>query len=104
MWWIVEGRGSTTGNWIIGFSLNLGVCTIEEAKLWAPFHGLHLAWQRGIRNLQAEMDSKVLYDWLRDEAALDNKHMVLLRECRLLLHREWTVQHKHIFRESNLSC
>ena len=31
------------GNWIWGFSMKLGHCTIEEAELWALLHGLRLA-------------------------------------------------------------
>ena len=48
-------RGSS-GEWVVGFSINLGVCSIEEAELWAIVHGLRVAWRIGIRALIEETD------------------------------------------------
>ena len=31
-------RGSS-GEWVVGFSINLVVCSVEEAELWALVHG-----------------------------------------------------------------
>ena len=47
-----------TGIWISEFSCNLGMCTPLVAEHWAMLHGLELAWDKGCRNLQIEVDSK----------------------------------------------
>ncbi|KAI5352942.1 hypothetical protein L3X38_005834 [Prunus dulcis] len=42
------------GNWIKSFSVNLGVGSVIEAKLWGIFWGLHLAWEAGFRSVEKE--------------------------------------------------
>ena len=45
------------GGWIKGFSINIGMCSITKAELWGMYHGLILAWNKGIRLLIVEADS-----------------------------------------------
>ena len=45
------------GNWLGGFSIKLGSCSEHEAKLWEVIHGLILAWEKGFRYLEVEVDS-----------------------------------------------
>ncbi|KAH9770764.1 putative ribonuclease H protein [Citrus sinensis] len=35
------------GNFIHGFSANLGVCSVAKAELWGVLHGLRMAWDLG---------------------------------------------------------
>ena len=37
------------GDWLGGFSVQLGTCSEFEAEPWAALHGLRLAWEQGIR-------------------------------------------------------
>jgi len=32
--------------WIVGFTLNIGICTSACAELWAVNNGLNLAWSK----------------------------------------------------------
>ncbi|KAH9671615.1 putative ribonuclease H protein [Citrus sinensis] len=45
------------GEWVHGFGMNIGHCTIIGAELWGLFQGLQLAWNIGIRQLLVEVDS-----------------------------------------------
>lgn len=45
------------GEWVEGFSMNIGLCSITNSKLWGHYQGLIMAWNRGIRSLLAEVDS-----------------------------------------------
>lgn len=33
-----------SGNWCVGFSLNIGICSAPLAELWGVYYGLYLAW------------------------------------------------------------
>jgi ribonuclease HI len=39
------------GRWIVGFALNIGICTSVSAELWAITNGLKLAWSKGFEKL-----------------------------------------------------
>ncbi|KAH9776498.1 proline transporter 2 [Citrus sinensis] len=45
------------GEWVCGFSMKLGSCSIMEAELWGLYQGLKLAWEHGFRLLQVEVDN-----------------------------------------------
>ena len=46
-----------SGNFILGFSANLGVYSITQAKLWGVLYGLQLAVGLGYERLLAKVDS-----------------------------------------------
>ncbi|KAL4311097.1 hypothetical protein GQ457_01G028720 [Hibiscus cannabinus] len=48
---------SDRGNWIIGFSKGIWVCSVLDAELWSIYEGLLTAWSVSIRNLVVEVDS-----------------------------------------------
>lgn len=45
------------GRWIMGFMVNIGICTAVGAEVWAVLHGLQMAWRAGARRLIVELDS-----------------------------------------------
>ncbi|XVF39991.1 hypothetical protein PTKIN_Ptkin01aG0077600 [Pterospermum kingtungense] len=47
----------SNGEWIQGFSHNIGGCNVLAAKLWGAIIGLEVAWDTGHRQVQLEMDS-----------------------------------------------
>ena len=63
---------------------------------------LHLAWDNNIPELVAEIDSKVVFEWVSRHMDCNHKYAALLRECHLLLRRNWEVQLHLIFREGNM--
>ncbi|CAA0831450.1 Polynucleotidyl transferase- ribonuclease H-like superfamily protein [Striga hermonthica] len=46
-----------TGCWIVGFAMNIGTSTVLEAELWGVIQGLKLAWDRGFRLVELEVDN-----------------------------------------------
>ena len=46
------------------YSLNLGICSVEEAKLWAIVHGMRLAWETGSKRIQVETNCLMIVNWL----------------------------------------
>lgn len=37
------------GDWLSGYSWNIGACSIAKAELWGVVDGLHLAYEKGFR-------------------------------------------------------
>ena len=50
--------------WVSGFSLHIGLATNNLAELATVRRGLEMAWNKGIKHLQLELDSKVVLTWL----------------------------------------
>ena len=75
------------GSWLHGISVWLGHYSAVEGELWALFHGLRLAWERGHRLMNAEIDSLLVLNWVTNEASSRNKYSNLIEECKQLLHR-----------------
>ncbi|KAH9735416.1 putative ribonuclease H protein [Citrus sinensis] len=46
------------GHWVAGFGMNIGNCLVTMAELWGLYQGLILAWNKGIRWLRVEVDSR----------------------------------------------
>lgn len=53
------------GDWITGFTHNIGVCSIGEAEAWGILQGLRMAAWKGVTNLIIESDSKSAIDQLQ---------------------------------------
>ncbi|KAL4346674.1 hypothetical protein GQ457_17G015250 [Hibiscus cannabinus] len=48
---------TSSGEWIIGFSKYVRICSTVVAELWDVFEGLVLAWTKGFRKVVLEVDS-----------------------------------------------
>ncbi|KAK7282403.1 hypothetical protein RIF29_11134 [Crotalaria pallida] len=48
------------GRFILDFAGKLGRCSITHAELWAVWHGVYLALDRGFRKVIIETDSQTL--------------------------------------------
>ncbi|QHO48036.1 Putative ribonuclease H protein [Arachis hypogaea] len=47
------------GRMLVGFSMNIGTCTLTMAELWAIYIGIKMAVELGINKLNVESDSRV---------------------------------------------
>ena len=91
-----------SGRWVSGFSLHIGLATNNLAELAAVRQGLEMAWNKGIKHLQLELDSKVVLTWLTDPYVnYPTNMMPLICDCRNLLTLEWEVHMRHVYREAN---
>ncbi|CAN1315860.1 Putative ribonuclease H protein At1g65750 [Linum perenne] len=80
---------------------NLGICSITRAELRGVVPGLQLAWDRGYRKVQLHIDSQCAVLLLQSDDRTDHLHAATIRRARELLHRDWEVHIRQVFRESN---
>ncbi|KAL3531426.1 hypothetical protein ACH5RR_010748 [Cinchona calisaya] len=91
---------NTTGDWLLGYSRRIGITTILVAELWAVRDGLHLARDRGFRNLELSIDSlQIVTSLLDSKTPTPSPIFTLLLDCRSLRNKFWTVRIRHIHRE-----
>ena len=95
-----EGCSEVHGNWISGFSINLGRCTLVKAELLTLKQGLTITKAIGFPKIIIHMDSqlnKVIELLLPNQAYYHD-----FKEWQSMLKDSgWTVKLKHYFRESN---
>ena len=72
------------------------------AELAVVRRGLEMAWDKGTKHLQLELDSKVVLTWLTNPYInYPTNMMPLICDCRNLLTLEWEVHVQHVYREAN---
>ena len=73
-------------------------------ELVAVKQGLMIAWHKGVKLLQLELDLKVVLHWLTNKNMNYPTNMLpLICDCKNLLDWEWKVLVHHMYREAN-SC
>ncbi|CAN1283004.1 Putative ribonuclease H protein At1g65750 [Linum perenne] len=74
--------------------MNLGKCSITRAELRGAVSGLQLAWERGYRKIQLQLDSQCAVQLLQGDDLEDHAHATTII-------MDWEVRILHIYRESN---
>ncbi|KAE8693055.1 hypothetical protein F3Y22_tig00110819pilonHSYRG00250 [Hibiscus syriacus] len=91
---------SSNGDWLVGFSKVIGICSIVEAELWGIYEGLSHAWNRGERQVMVEADSVEVIQMLQRKTKRGS-FLSLLDRVLELLNREWNVTLRYVNREAN---
>ena len=89
------------GEWNGGFAINIGICSAPLAELWGVYYGLCIAWDRGIRRLELEVDSESVAGFLQTEIHDSHPLSFLVRLCYDFISRDWLVKISHVYRETN---
>ncbi|CAN1124680.1 Putative ribonuclease H protein At1g65750 [Linum perenne] len=89
------------GRCLAAFTMNLGKCSITRAELRGAVSGLQLAWERGYRKIQLQLDSQCAVQLLQGYDLEDHAHETMIIMARELLRRDWEVRILHVYRESN---
>ncbi|KAE8715793.1 hypothetical protein F3Y22_tig00110160pilonHSYRG00549 [Hibiscus syriacus] len=67
----ISGAGginrSDTGEWILGFSAHLGVCSSITAELQEIRLGLAIAWEYSFRNVDCDVDARLAPNLIESE-------------------------------------
>ena len=72
------------------------------AELAAVRQGLEMAWAKGTKYLQLELDSKVVLTWLTNPCVNYLTNILpSICDCRNLLTLKWEVHVQHVYREAN---
>jgi hypothetical protein len=97
-------RFNNNGNWIRGFSHNLGITTSLVTKMWGLCDGLSLACGLNISKLVIEINAKSMVDLLRPvnvDNTASHPYSALINNCKcLILSFEETILH-HVHHKSN---
>lgn len=91
-----------SGNWILGYILNLRNQLGLAAELWAVFKGLMLAWDRGFRKVLVESESIVAVGCLKRTLDATDPIRDLIDCCIKLIKHYWDCKINLISREANL--
>lgn len=75
------------GNWIKGFTHNLGSCSVPKAEVWVVLQGLELAWKQGFRKVVIETDSKLVHDLIISKIRPSHPLFSLVMQCQCSLGR-----------------
>ena len=94
----------SNGNWIRGFSHNLGITNSLAAELWGLKDGLLLACELKICKLIVEIDAKSVVDLLKSESLGNtdsHPYSSLINDCRYLILSFEMVSLHHAYRKNN---
>ena len=89
------------GSWLVGFALNIGICSAPMAELWGVYYGLVVAWEKGVRRLRLEVDSALVVGLLQSGVGDSNPLAFLVRLCHGFIAKDWIVRVTHVYREAN---
>ena len=93
-----------TGNWIMGFIVNLGTCSVLLVELWGLLHGLRMAWENDFRRVQVGVDNESVVHLLTMASVPENENATLIKAIQKLLEQDWIVQLEHVYREANCAA
>ncbi|CAN1146438.1 Putative ribonuclease H protein At1g65750, partial [Linum perenne] len=92
------------GRLLAAFAANLGSCSIMRAELRGIVDGMRLAWDKGVRKLNIQTDSRAAVAILQNESETTHRHASLVAQFVSLKNRDWEVSINHIFREANFAA
>lgn len=93
-----------SGNWIIGFGMNIGICSVTVAELWGLYRGLLMAWQHSCHWLFVEVDSLCVTQLVSMPVIHTNEYASLLQATRDNIKQDWHITIRHVHRETNYAA
>ncbi|CAN1818835.1 Putative ribonuclease H protein At1g65750 [Linum perenne] len=97
-----SGHHQTKVNAVEAFACNLGKCSITRAEIRGALEGIRLAWARGFRKVQVQIDSEAAVAILLDSSqTIDHRHAIEVLEFRDWMGKEWELHVRHVYREAN---
>ncbi|KAK2658657.1 hypothetical protein Ddye_005190 [Dipteronia dyeriana] len=71
-------------NWLIGFALNKGSGSVQEAELWGILEGLNLVWKKGLS------DSQSAVALLINNISMCHPSFSIIQACKVLMNKDWS--------------
>lgn len=84
-----------------GYAHQIGASSVTKVELWGLLDGLIIARDRGYWQVEVEVDNLFVVNEVLQDRDVANDYSSLVRSIKELLHRDWTVRLKHVFREAN---
>ena len=91
------------GNWVAGFSKNIGFSTSFIAELWALRDGLTLCNNLNLNAVDIQIDAKAIVVLLSNSSYSNSFAMSIVDDCMQLISQISQVQIGHCYHEAN-SC
>lgn len=82
--------------------MNIGSCSVTVAELWGLFQSLSVAWKKGTRWLNVELDSLCVTQLFDNRLDYPNGSTLLARFVKDLLRRDWHINIIYVNREQIL--
>lgn len=92
---------NSQGNWIHGFSKNLGTADSLQAESWALYTGLTIASQLNIEKIEIECDSILVVQMVKGDITPYAYVSNVINPCRSLLGAFKEFKINHVYREAN---
>ncbi|CAN1346572.1 Putative ribonuclease H protein At1g65750, partial [Linum perenne] len=92
------------GRFVSAFAANLGTHSIMRVELRGIVEGTQLAWDKGIRKLRIQSDSRVAVELLSNPSEGNNQHANLIQQFHELSSRDWQISIQHIYCEANFAA
>lgn len=90
-----------SGAWQGGFTRRLGACSILMAELWGVLTALQYAASREFSHVIIETDSATSVSLITKGCSSSHPCASIILLINQFLHRDWTIQISHIYREAN---
>ncbi|CAN1770919.1 Putative ribonuclease H protein At1g65750 [Linum perenne] len=75
-----------------------------RAELRGIIDGMHLAWEKGVRKLVIQTDSRAAVAILLNDSNRTHRHASIVEQFTSLKNRDWEVSIHHIYREANFAA
>ncbi|XP_057418459.1 uncharacterized protein LOC130712657 [Lotus japonicus] len=91
----------SNGQWVFGFSRNLGLSNVFWSELWGIFTALHMSLARGLGKVIVESDSLAAITLVNGGCERTHPYASLVLQIRELMQKDWEVICRHTLREAN---
>ncbi|CAI0468391.1 unnamed protein product [Linum tenue] len=86
------------------FVCNFGVCSITSAELKGAAEGLRLAYNKGYKKVQLNLDSSTAVAIIKNHKDENHRHGIFANQFNFLLNLDWDVKVEHVYREANFAA
>ncbi|KAI5310976.1 hypothetical protein L3X38_030080 [Prunus dulcis] len=102
----ITARGvlrDSSGQWMRGFAVNLGIGQVLEVELWGIYLGLKIAWDIGCSSaVVLESDSATAVHLLNKNVEHFHPLATMLWGCQDYINKNWVCSIHHVYRECNM--
>ncbi|CAN1728919.1 Putative ribonuclease H protein At1g65750 [Linum perenne] len=92
---------TSDGHALGDFVAILGSCSVTRAELHGAVLGLELAWSKGCRLVEVQLDSRAVISLLLQTDEPLHQHALEVLAFQDLCRRDWIVRLRHTYREGN---
>ncbi|XP_010314385.1 uncharacterized protein [Solanum lycopersicum] len=92
------------GKIVYAFSLPLGFGTNNIAEIKASLYGLDWSEQHGYKNIELEVDSELLCNWINNTIKIPWRYEEIIQQIQQIVRKLDHFQCHHIYREANCTA